>query len=94
MNLFKIKSKYEKPNISLLYSIRPTFLIYENNNCDEILFCDKNFIQIGNGPNGHAITIDKDLSIGKSFEGNCFDFHLYNKAENFEIVRMEIYNLV
>ena len=94
-NLFQINSKYEKPNIAILYSIRPKFLIFENNfNHDEVLYCSDISINIGNGPNGPAITIDQDLSVGKTNARNCFEFHLFNNSHNFEILRMEIFSLL
>jgi hypothetical protein len=93
--LFKSNSKYEKPSSAILYSIRPVFQVYDNvNNCEEILYCGQEMIKLGNGPKGPAISINEDIMIGQCFEGNCFGFQLYNKTNNFEIFRMEIFNLL
>ena len=91
-----MNGKYEKPSTCLLYSVRPGFHTYENsnNNSEEILFCDFEQIKIGNGTKGPAISINEDITFGESFEGNCFNFHLVNKSNKFEIFRMEIFNLL
>ena len=89
-------NKYQRPNSSLLFTIRPQFNIYSPIvDSDEILYVTTKDFIFGNGPNGPAIQLNQDLKEGDSYNGGCFNNPcLVNDPEgHFYVKKLEIFKL-
>ena len=89
-------NKYQRPNSSLLFTIRPQFNIYSPIvDSDEILYVTTKDFIFGNGPNGPSIKLNQDLKEGDSYSGGCFNNPcLVNDPEgHFYVKKLEIFKL-
>lgn len=89
-------NKFIRPLESYLISIRPNQGIYSlNEDTENVLRCDKEYIMFGNGKDGPAIFIKGDLESGSSNSNNCFCKDRLTASEEgiFEIKKFEIFLL-
>ena len=90
--LIDTENLFVKPTQSFLVKIRPTVMIYEDKSkVEEVLACTKEFLSIGKGDKGCAISIDQNLDYGYTanysyaFENVCLCSEEKFKIKNFEI---------
>ena len=88
-------NKYQRPNSSLLFSIRPEFNIYNPIDSDEILYVTTKDFIFGNGISGPAIQLNQDLKEGDSYSGGCFNNPCLVKDPDghFSVKKLEIFKL-
>ena len=89
-------NKYQRPETSLLFTIRPKFSIYSPIDSDEILYVTSKDFIFGNGSSGPAIQLNQDLKEGDSYSGGCFnnpclvdDPYGHFKVQKLEIFKFE-----
>ena len=88
-------NKYQRPNSSFLFTIKPSFEIYNPNDSDEILYVTSKDFIFGNGPNGPAIQLNQDLKNGDSYGGGCFNNPclVHDPDGHFSVKKLEIFKL-
>jgi hypothetical protein len=90
---------FYKPAYIGLFILRPYLKRYDSViNCDRMVFCADDKLVIGQGDNGPALEIDKDLLIGFSyksevFESPCLASSVGCDENNFQIDNFEIFIL-
>ena len=94
--LIHTDNKYQRPNSTFLFTIRPEFKLYSpKDDTDEIFYItNKDFI-FGNGTNGPAIQLNQDIMKGISYEGGCFNNPclVSNPDGHFIVTKLEIFKL-
>ena len=88
--------KFIRPMTSILLEFKQGVKMYfPNNDREDIVYLDTTCFMFGNGPNGPAIRIDKDLNLGFSYEGGAFGNEKLVDNENgeFKIKKMEVFIL-
>ena len=89
-------NEYQRPNSTLLFTIRPEFKIYSPKvDSDEILYISNKDFIFGNGPNGPAIQLNQDMKKGVSYKGGCFNNPCLVKDPDghFIVTKLEIFKL-
>ena len=95
--LIHTDNKYQRPNSTYLFTLRPQFKIYSPNvDSDEILYITNQDFIFGNGPNGPAIQLNQDIMKGVSYEGGCFNNPCLvgNPEGHFIVTKLEIFKLI
>ena len=89
-------NEYQRPNSTLLFTIKPEFKIYSPEvDSDEILYVSNKDFIFGNGPNGPAIQLNQDIRKGMSYKGGCFNNPCLVKDPDghFVVTKLEIFKL-
>ena len=89
-------NEYQRPNSTLLFTIKPEFKIYSPEvDSDEILYVSNKDFIFGNGPNGPAIQLNQDIRKGMSYKGGCFNNPSLVKDPDghFVVTKLEIFKL-
>ena len=88
------KGHYDIPESSFLISVKPDLKVYSPKNPkeNEIILIEPGALRFGFGENGPAISIDKDLKNGWSFDNSVFgNVKLVSDDGSFNIKNFEVY---